>query len=47
MARLLPVASDNTYMQVKLWYPEDEAMYEEDHVCVLVKRGSSDRYTLM
>jgi hypothetical protein len=47
IVQLLPVASDNTYMQVKLWYPEDASMYEEDHVCVLIRRGSSDRYSLM
>jgi hypothetical protein len=43
IVQLLPVGSDNSYMKVKLWYPEDESMHEEDHVCVLIKRGSSDR----
>ena len=43
IVRLLPVASENTYMQAKLWYPNKESMHEDDHVCVLIRRGSSDR----
>jgi hypothetical protein len=43
IATLLPVGSENTYMMVKAWYPEDESAFEEDHICVLIRRGTSDR----
>ena len=47
IVQLLPVASDNSYMKVKMWYPENESDYEEDHANVLIKRGSSSRSTYM
>jgi hypothetical protein len=46
IGQLLPVGAENTYMQAKLWYPEDISQYEEDHICVLIRRGTSDRFEL-